>query len=79
MGTTYSGHPTATSLCNTLRNLIYHLVAYADAFGLNPEGGTNQIYNVRSIMEAMRKYYVMRFAGDDSVVLGKSKSQVEVL
>lgn len=28
IGTTYSGHPTATSLCNTLRNLIYHLVAY---------------------------------------------------
>lgn len=73
MGTTYSGHPTATSLCNTLRNLVYHLVAYADAFGLVPSHGNGTSFNVRSIMEAMRKYYVMRFAGDDSVVLGKTK------
>lgn len=24
-GTTYSGHPTCTTLCGTLRNLMYHL------------------------------------------------------
>lgn len=25
IGTTYSGHPTCTTLCGTLRNLFYHL------------------------------------------------------
>lgn len=25
IGTTYSGHPTCTTLCGTLRNLLYHL------------------------------------------------------
>lgn len=25
VGTTYSGHPTCTTLCGTLRNLMYHL------------------------------------------------------
>lgn len=24
VGTTYSGHPTATTLCGTLRNIIYN-------------------------------------------------------
>lgn len=26
-GTTYSGHPTCTTLCGTLRNLLYHMFA----------------------------------------------------
>lgn len=80
IGTTYSGHPTCTTLSGTLRNLLYHLFAIhrTDGFSFDHElgglpleefeGDDGPLMKPRFFdwLEVIRKWVKLRLAGDDT-------------
>jgi len=63
-GTTFSGHPTATSLFGTLRNISYVLFAI---------WRTDPILDMDKFLHMFRALYVLFCSGDDGVALAKTK------
>lgn len=85
IGTTYSGHPTCTTLCGTLRNLLYHMSSIyhnLDAFSFADEirdlptrrfrhhdGTFEEVPNFFELMRVFRKWIKLLLAGDDTAAL----------
>lgn len=84
VGGTYSGHPTCTTLGNTLRNMLYHYFAIFDnvinapfyahfaTLPLRPhwENGTrHMVPDFWQMRELIRLYIILYLAGDDTGIL----------
>lgn len=64
-GTTFSGHPTATSLFGTLRNIMYPIFC---CWRNIPH------HNITDLMAKIRKKYKIRCSGDDGIAMSKTLS-----